>query len=108
MPRRSSPYGHPWPRVRLEILRRDGYACRVGGPTCKGRATTVDHIVPLSRGGARLDPSNLRAACASCQTWCASKTRELMADAAARWCPWHQQPFTTCAHYPNQWSQRWY
>src|SRR5688572_8571010 len=77
MPRSSSPYGHPWPRVRLEILHRDGWVCRVLGPTCKGHATTVDHIVPLSRGGARLDPANLRAACASCQTWCTQETRRL-------------------------------
>jgi len=29
---------------------------------------TVDHIVPISRGGSRLDRANLRAACWSCNS----------------------------------------
>jgi 5-methylcytosine-specific restriction endonuclease McrA len=33
---------------------------------CLGRATTVDHLTPLSRGGTRLDPGNLVAACTHC------------------------------------------
>jgi 5-methylcytosine-specific restriction endonuclease McrA len=48
--------------VRREVLMRDGGICIVAGPTCRGRATSVDHIVPVSLGGARLDPANLRAA----------------------------------------------
>lgn len=53
-----------WRRVRARILARDGWVCRmVEG--CEERATTVDHVVPLSQGGSLLDPSNLRAACAA-------------------------------------------
>jgi 5-methylcytosine-specific restriction endonuclease McrA len=38
----------------------------IGGPRCTVRATQVDHIVPISEGGAMYDPANLRAACAPC------------------------------------------
>jgi 5-methylcytosine-specific restriction endonuclease McrA len=31
-------------------------------------ATTVDHVVPLVDGGARLDPKNLVAACSRCNS----------------------------------------
>lgn len=62
----GSPYDHTWQAVRLTILARDGHVCQVRGPRCKGAATQVDHIIPLSEGGARLDPDNLRAACLPC------------------------------------------
>lgn len=53
-----------WRKVRARVLARDGWVCRmVEG--CETRATTVDHVVPLSLGGALLDPANLRAACAA-------------------------------------------
>lgn len=80
MPAPGSPYSWPWPKVRAAVLARDGWACRVEGPTCTGRATSVDHIVPLSLGGARLDPANLRAACRGCQTWLTQATRRLRAE----------------------------
>lgn len=57
------PGGRPWRRVREYVLERDGYRCRIRGPRCTGIATTVDHVVPVSRGGSD-DPANLRAACA--------------------------------------------
>ena len=61
-----SPYDHTWQMVRLQILERDRNLCQVRGPKCKGTATQVDHIVPLSEGGERLDHDNLRACCSSC------------------------------------------
>lgn len=51
-----------WRRVRALVLARDGRVCRMD-PECHAPATTVDHVVPLSQGGAFLDPANLRAAC---------------------------------------------
>ena len=60
------PYDHNWQKVRLVVLARDGHRCQIGLPGCTRVAEHVDHIVPISEGGARLDPSNLRAACGRC------------------------------------------
>jgi 5-methylcytosine-specific restriction endonuclease McrA len=54
--------GHHWRRLRLAVLRRDGYRCH----WCGGRAATVDHIVARVEGGARYDPRNLVASCTRC------------------------------------------
>jgi 5-methylcytosine-specific restriction enzyme A len=58
-----------WKRLRLVILSRDGYRCTIplkDGSACPRPATQVDHIRPISEGGAPYDPSNLRAACGHC------------------------------------------
>lgn len=59
-----------WRRFRRWVLERDGYRCRVGLPGCTGQAPLrgghVDHIIPLTQGGAKYDPENVRASCASC------------------------------------------
>lgn len=57
-------YGYDWQKLRTLILARDGHVCRY----CGGAATSVDHVVPLVEGGARLDPGNLVACCASCNS----------------------------------------
>ena len=64
----SKVYDHRWRRIRLAVLERDGYRCRINGPRCTGLATQVDHIVEVTRGGAMYDPTNLRAACRECNT----------------------------------------
>lgn len=61
-----------WRRIRLYVLDRDGWRCRVpvdehgritpAGRPCGLPAVTADHIIPRTRGGSD-DPSNLRAAC---------------------------------------------
>lgn len=56
-----------WRKVRRMVLVRDGRVCQMKGPRCTGVATTVDHVVPLALGGSD-HPSNLRAACAACNT----------------------------------------
>src|SRR6185369_16868932 len=57
-------YDRDWQRVRLFVLRRD--------PICqicfREPSTEVDHRVPFTKGGARLDPANLRGACKSCNS----------------------------------------
>ena len=69
MPRRlEAEYGGPWPALRLRILNRDRWECQVRGPRCRGRAEVVDHVVPWKAGGSWWDPSNLQAACRSCNT----------------------------------------
>lgn len=55
-----------WQRLRLEILRRDLFACYWRGPACLGRADQADHVVPVSHGGAKWDPTNLVASCGPC------------------------------------------
>lgn len=65
-----------WRRVRLEVLERDGYRCKIGGPSCKHQATQVDHIVPIKAGGAPYDPENLRASCAPCNSMRANQRSE--------------------------------
>lgn len=51
-----------WQALRLKILQRDEYECAVVG--CETAATTVDHIVPRSRGGEMWEETNLVAMCA--------------------------------------------
>lgn len=51
-----------WRRTRAAVLAAHPFCAYCGAP-----ADTVDHIVPLSRGGTD-DPSNLRSACRACNT----------------------------------------
>lgn len=59
-------YDYAWRQVRLQALERDGYQCQLRLDGCTTHATHGDHIVPLSEGGARLDLTNIRAACEHC------------------------------------------
>ena len=59
-------YRGPWTTVRKGILNRDNHQCQIRAPKCTGIATQVDHIIPITKGGAWWDPDNLRAACAHC------------------------------------------
>ncbi|MGY6501633.1 MAG: HNH endonuclease [Acidimicrobiales bacterium] len=40
--------------------------CEIRGPGCTTAATHLDHIIPVSQGGAWFDPSNVRPACRTC------------------------------------------
>jgi len=51
-----------WMKIRERILIRDGYCCQYCGSE---NATTVDHVIPISKGGTD-DPENLVAACSRC------------------------------------------
>jgi 5-methylcytosine-specific restriction protein A len=65
-------YGHAWQELRKRVLSEAGHACecrdtRCGhGPTCGDHAGTADHVVPLARGGAPYDRSNVQALCWKC------------------------------------------
>ncbi len=50
-----------WKKLRLRILSRDGRECH----WCGMDATTVDHIIPVAKGGTD-DLENLVAACRRC------------------------------------------
>lgn len=52
-------------RLRFEILKRDGYACRYCGATAPDVPLHVDHVVPISLGGGD-EPNNLVTSCADC------------------------------------------
>lgn len=63
------PYSDPeWRnRVQPTVLARDGYRCQIRGPKCKGRATEVDHFVPIIEDASKaFDLDNCRAACKPC------------------------------------------
>ena len=62
-------YDAAWRRVRAERLRLDHHLCqaclRDGRPET---AAEVDHIMPIARGGARLDLDNLQSLCHACHS----------------------------------------
>src|ERR1700761_4547370 len=55
------PYRHQVPVSRRAIFQRDGHRCAY----CTGRAETIDHVLPKSRGGLH-EWGNVVAACARC------------------------------------------
>lgn len=55
-----------WPRLRAEVLFRDGNRCQIRLEGCEDVATQADHIVELEDGGAPFDLANLQAACRHC------------------------------------------
>lgn len=76
-------------RLRFEILRRDGHACRYCGEKAPNVQITVDHVVPKALGGTD-EPTNLVAACGPCNSGKSSGSPDapLVADVesdAMRW-----------------------
>lgn len=62
-PARPDLRGPQWRKLRAAALERDGRRCRYCGGV--GRLE-VDHIRPVSRGGAPYDPANLQTLCRRC------------------------------------------
>ena len=62
----SRGYDGQWQAVRLAYLSEQPLceACLARGRTKP--ALDVDHIIPISKGGERLDPSNFMALCRKC------------------------------------------
>lgn len=58
---RSNGSSTQWRKIRERILIRDDYTCQY----CAQPANTVDHIVPISKGGTD-EAHNLLAACSRC------------------------------------------
>lgn len=54
-------------RLRFEILRRDGHACRYCGAMAPDVKLTVDHVIPTALGGSD-EATNLVTACADCNS----------------------------------------
>ena len=53
------------------VLERDGHTCQY----CGGKAATIDHVMPKSRGGTN-SPGNLCAACTRCNSKKGDRTPE--------------------------------
>jgi HNH endonuclease len=62
------------PQLRMQILERNGFTCRLCGATASDPdpynpnrkvRLHVDHVIPISQGGTD-DPSNLRTTCSTC------------------------------------------
>jgi 5-methylcytosine-specific restriction endonuclease McrA len=79
----KTPRGSRWRRVRSLVLERDGYVCWLCGLP---GANSVDHVHPVSLGGATHDPMNLRAAHYSCNSKRGNRTEvQRMLKTSRRW-----------------------
>ena len=77
----SRGYDRDWQHVRLLALQRDKYLCQ--HCLTEGRITSaidVDHIIPLSAQGNRLDLSNLQSLCRACHRTKTSQDTKLYAQ----------------------------
>lgn len=64
--------GRPYDRARATVLARSR-TCWLQLAGCTGWADTVDHVIPLSKGGSK-DISNMRPACQHCNSSRGNKT----------------------------------
>lgn len=71
-------YSHPPRWSRRGVLRRDGHRCAY----CGRHADTVDHIVPISRGGDRTSWLNTVAACGGNPRSCNSRKSDKLPEEA--------------------------
>ncbi len=55
------------PELRHEIFVRDNWKCHYCGETLSPTTSTLDHVIPVSKGGTNID-SNLVAACLVCNS----------------------------------------
>lgn len=78
-------------RLRFEVFRRDGFACRYCGATASDTTLTIDHVVPIALGGTD-EPGNLVTACAPCNAGKTSSHPDapLVADVAQDAMRWAQ------------------
>lgn len=53
------------PEVRKYVFTRDKYQCQSCGQTHQETGLTIDHIIPLAKGGSN-DISNLQTLCQKC------------------------------------------
>jgi hypothetical protein len=54
-------------KLRFEIMKRDGFACRYCGATAVSTVLEVDHVLALANGGSN-EPDNLVTACKDCNS----------------------------------------
>lgn len=51
--------------VRIYVFQRDNFQCKSCGKTAQESELTIDHIIPLAKGGSN-DISNLQTLCLTC------------------------------------------
>lgn len=74
---RKVPRGRSIPLTTRTVLARDGYECAYQRPDlCEGRASTIDHIIPRSKGG----PHTWQNTIASCRPCNARKGRKTLKE----------------------------
>jgi len=61
-------YDAEWRKLRDSIIDANPFCVVDGKPGYEDDPLVVDHTVPISAGGARLDPSNLQPMHASCHS----------------------------------------
>ncbi|WWM24861.1 HNH endonuclease [Streptomyces sp. B21-104] len=83
--------GRPYRRL-VASLKTAGLPCWLCGHNIDGRLTekhplsfTLDHVVPLSKGGDLLDPANARPAHRSCNSSRGNRTSMKQQRASRRW-----------------------
>jgi 5-methylcytosine-specific restriction protein A len=60
-------YDAQWNKIRVIVLRRDNWTCLQCNKKLIGSDATVDHRIPLTRGGTN-ELTNLQAMCRSCNS----------------------------------------
>jgi 5-methylcytosine-specific restriction protein A len=60
-------YNAQWKKASKHYL-AEHPICEIRGPDCTLAASLTDHRIPITQGGARLDPNNFRASCRNCHT----------------------------------------
>ncbi|MDI3341620.1 MAG: HNH endonuclease signature motif containing protein [Sphaerobacter sp.] len=90
MPRSKGRAGRPWRRARKRALEIPicwicGGEINLALPPNHRLAATVDHFVPLSKGGAELDPANLRPAHRACNSSRGNRTDYVPERRSRRW-----------------------
>ncbi len=85
-----------WKRLRKLVLTAEPL-CRMCAETGKATlATVVDHVEPVSAGGAAIDPDNLQSLCKSCHD--GAKT-EIENTGRIRGCDVHGVPLDPNHHW---------
>lgn len=81
----SRGYDAAWHRLRAAVLSAEPRCVRCLDLGRVRLATEVDHIIPLSRGGERLDPENLQPLCRSCHVRKTAEDRRAGSNRGAAW-----------------------
>ena len=79
--KRGDPRGtRAYKKRRLEVLQRDQWSCFY----CSQPATTVDHIIPIVKGGDPIAYDNLVSCCARCNSRKGSRSEEHTSELQSR------------------------